>query len=267
MNDQAPQVVPTVPDATVVNPSPHACVTQLPAKPERNPSYSVSVLPATPPQGQVRSTNQSKQVQVKFTNQSAVGKTEGGACKKGVVSGAGSGEEAGINGETAPVGKCERKERHSEETRVKAKSNVSSERASSVPVPSRTVHVIPVRRANSAHTADRVSQAFDRSIEEALGLLMEASSAEKKRRAAARARGEVTPKTHIATSGSAKKRVLEAPTEENALAILMGASRDESRRRRSLCRESAKRNEDSGSSQALLLTVCPAYGQSARDVL
>ena len=141
----------------------------------------------------------------------------------------------------------------------------TTKRAGSVPAPSSGRSDAPRRRASSAHTADCVSQAFDRSIEEALALLLEASSAEKKKRAAAKPQADTAPKVQVAACGSTKKRVREAPTEEAALGILMVASKLEARRRRLMSGERAKQ-VDGTMSGAVPDEVCPAYGQSAPDI-
>ena len=69
----------------------------------------------------------------------------------------------------------------------------------------------------------------------------------------------------MATGGSTKKRVLEAPTEEAALEILMVASRSEARRRRVMNSERAKK-VDGAMSDYAPDEVSPDYGQSAPDM-
>ena len=69
----------------------------------------------------------------------------------------------------------------------------------------------------------------------------------------------------MATVGSTKESVLEAPTEEAALELLMVASSSEARRRRLMNRERAKQ-VDGTLSDAVPDEVCPAYVQSAPDI-
>ena len=94
---------------------------------------------------------------------------------------------------------------------------------------------------------------------------MEASSAEKKKRAAAKAKNEPGMKLRsAAAAGAIKKRVRDASTEEDALEILMAASSSGARRSKLMHSERAK-NDAEAMSAAVPDKVCPAYGQGVPD--
>ena len=141
---------------------------------------------------------------------------------------------------------------------------MASKRAVSVPTPTVITINASGRRAKSESTTERVRDAP--SEEEALALLMDASRAEKKKLIAA----IVNNQTGLALEAAArmaqgtKKRILDAPTEEAALEILLTASTAEAKRQKQVREVNAGKSDDCMAG-AVPVEVCPADGRGALD--
>ena len=141
---------------------------------------------------------------------------------------------------------------------------MASKRAVSVPAPNIIAANATNRRAKSESTTDRVRNATSEG--EALALLMDASRAEKKKRIAAKVKNQTILDLQAAARNKqgTKRRILDAPTEEAALEILLTASAAEAKRRKQCNSDRASRNVEYIAG-AVPVEVCPAHGQGAVD--
>ena len=132
-------------------------------------------------------------------------------------------------------------------------------RAVSVPTPIANLANGSGRRAKSESTTERVRDAP--SEEEALALLMDAIRAEKKTRTAAKVKNQTGLDFEAAARivQGTKKRILDAPTEEAALEILLTASAAEAKKRKQLRNDRASKS-DGCMSGSVPVEVCPAHG-------